>query len=85
MIKLTEDSSEEMTMLAKYWVADLKASGSDEEALRQVSSILEQWASTGWKCCHDDEHSQTIRQFVDWARQRGVVLPWLEKTRSPAN
>ena len=85
MIILTEDSSEEMAMLANYWIADLKAAGYDEETLGQISSMLTQCAAQSWQHCHDDDRSEILQQFVDWARQRGVVLPWLETGNPPAN
>lgn len=85
MIIITDDSSSEMGILVDHWLADLKASGFDEDALRKVSSILGQWAATGWQYCQEDGHGETFQHFIDWARQRGMVLEWLEEKNPNAN
>ena len=82
MTIITDDSSEEMGMVVDRWLTDLRAEGFGDDALRQASSSLGQWAATSWQQSEEGGQDEILRHFVDWARQQELVLPWLE-TDSP--
>ena len=78
MTIITDDSSVEMGMVVDRWLADLRAEGFDEDALRQASSSLGQWAATHWQQSAEAGQDEILRQFVDWTRQQDLVLSWLD-------
>ncbi len=82
MTIITDDSSVEMGMVVDRWLTDLRAAGFGDDALRQASSSLGQWAATNWQPSEEAGQDEILRQFVDWTRQQELVLPWLE-TDSP--
>ena len=78
MTIITDDSSVEMGMVVDRWLADLRAEGFDDDALRQASSSLGQWAATSWQQGEEAGQDEILRQFVDWTRQQDLVLSWLD-------
>ena len=85
MTIITDDSSVEMGMVVDRWLTDLRAEGFNDDALRQASSSLGQWAAAHWQQSAGAGQDEILRQFVDWTRQQELVLPWLETDSSQSH